>query len=323
MHAYVFLSALIEQFFSHQYSIAQRFAMLSSLAISARELAGLPSLLPAKTPQNGATVATPKQLPHKLHKHYIQAQQQAQSTTLPAKTPQLDAITDSIVHDALSATRENAEHTISGAAREKLLTVRSNKSRVTAVTSTSKPNAAATHPKYTELAVETYIMPLINRFWLYLRDAATSVRNIRGSQFGGNAVDSAALFQPLLLGKFVATLSVLVDAARNSPHFLAIIAPETLQLALALRSIDKADESVQTSTLQLMLIAIDISVSIDGGRELARNHSALMWQAKDWAEVAWTEQEERGGNAPSALAKAAAGLLLRLDTVTSKTIGYH
>lgn len=315
-----------------QYSVAQRFAMLSSLALGARELAGLPSLLPADQSTLSAhttddSEAWPTQkLPPLLHNHFIRRSDQSRpdgGQTLPAvaSAHELDSLTEDITGLALSQTRDAAQDSIPEAAREKLLTVRQTR-RSEIRKQAARANEPNEQPRYTQLAVETFIMPLMNRFWLYLRDVATAPQDRNLGPYAGGSSGTAALLDPMILSKFLGTLAVLIDAAQNSPHYLAVIAPETLELVLSLRGLEKSDETVRTAMLQLTLVVLDTSARVDAGRTLARDFSRLTWQVKDWAEEAWRETEHQGYRVDQS-GRAAAGVLLRLDEVVRKTIGYH
>lgn len=307
-------SAVVEQIFTNQYSIHQKITMLASLAFGARELAGMPALLPAGTEAEAKQQSFPTQrLPGKLHDRFISNKDEPD-----ANGRDLQLLTEDITNIALSRTRENAEGHIPNAGKEKLLTVRQTRQKVTSL-SKEIPQEAFKYPAYNELAVNTFIMPLINRFWLYLRDVATSPQDFRVGAFKGGSAGSVTLLEPMLLSKFLSTVTVLVESARYSPHFLAVLAPEALELVLAIRGINSEDETVQTSMLQLALVVLDGSSSIDAGRTLAREHSKALWQLKDWAEGVWAKTE---GDQVGAEGRAAAGVLLRIDGLVQKTVGY-
>lgn len=290
--------------------------MLVSLALGARELAGEAPLPFAITgPPSEKDHFLSQRLPDKLHERFISNKSDADSTGR-----ELQLLTEDITNIALARTRDSAEGSMPQAQKEKLLTVRSTRQKVaptsrTAAASTTQSKTRA----YNDLAVSTFIMPLLNRFWLYLRDVSTSPQNFRVGVFKGGSAGTVTLLEPLLLSKFLSTMTVLLESARNSPHFLAVIAPETLELVLAIRGINPEDTTVQTSMLQLALVVLDGSTSIDAGRTLAREHSKALWQLKDWAEEVWTKHE---GERVDAEGRAAAGVLLRIDGVVQKTIGY-
>ena len=284
--------------------------------MGARELAGLPPLLPAGKTKN--TSFPTQRLPPTLHEHFL-ADQDSSMMSHPS-LPALDDIAEKITNEALAQVKDSAESSIAGAARDKMLTVRKTKRMI----SSSFASAAdqGSHPTFAILAVDTFVLPLINRFWLYMRDVATSPQDrFKGAYVGGRA-GAAALLDPLILSKYLATLSVLLNAAQNSPHFLVVLAPEVLELVLSLRGAESADEAVRTSILQLILVVLDSSTNMDGGRTLAQDFSTLTWQIKDWTECMWNEKEQRGGQIDQA-GRAAAGILLKLDSMMQMTIGYR
>lgn len=324
-HVYLLSPRLvIEQVFSNQYSINQKTTMLTSLAFGGRELAGLPSLLPSAETmkQQDLSFATQK-LPRKLHARYMVGQissREASSKTLAGS--ELQALTEDITKIALTRTRDSAQDTIPEAAREKMLTVRSTKRKPVFASSTREQTS--TQPAFANLAAETFIMPIINRFWLYMRDVATSSQDFRKGVFSGGSAGSATLLEPLVLTKLVSTLAILIDAGKTSPHFLAVLAPECLEVVLSLRSVQSGDEAVLASLLQLALVVLDSSMMIDGGQMLARDFARPVWRIKDWAEESWNgRRASKQGDEVDATTRAAAGVLLRVEGIVSKTIGYH
>lgn len=281
-----------------------------------------------------------KQLPPALHRRL------AASARQPG---QLEALSGDLTRMALSGAREDAEGTLPGVAREKLLSVRPRTSTRSAAL--SRQQAVPSTPSYTSLAADTFILPLINRFWLYLRDTATSSLSSRGAGGGSYAGGTAApvLLEPILLSKFLATLAVLVHAARHSPVFLAVVVPEVLALVLAIKpsapSVVRAarlrdgqddedddetglDENLVTSAaLELALVTLDATVQLDGGRTLMSSSvvangggGALVVEVKEWAEEVFEREEQRGGGQDGIgrAGRAAAGVLLRVEEVSAK-----
>ncbi|GAA5918510.1 hypothetical protein JCM1841_003273 [Sporobolomyces salmonicolor] len=336
--------AVIEQYFAPSYSITQHYNVLASLALAARELANLSIPAPHGSPSK--SISQPpqfpsKQLPPTLHRRLLGPQQ---------PTGPLEAMTADLTSMALSETRKDAETTIPQAAREKLLSVRRFNSRPSG---SSQAQAATTTPTFTALAAEFFIIPLINRFWLYLRDTATSSLYRTSSStssvgpYAGGA-SASALLEPLLLSKYFATLAVLLHAARHSPTFLAVLVPEALGLVLALRpppsssssmtSFDEDDDArgmdaalVLSSQLELILVLMDATVQLDGGRTLMSGSavsggSNLVAEAKAWAEEVFEAEERKGGEMGVGRAgRAAAGVLLRVEEILGRwrgTVGW-
>ena len=155
------------------------------------------------------------------------------------------------------------------------------------------------------------------------------------------------MLSPLVLSQLLGTLAVLVHAARAAPEWLAVIAPEALELALAVGTrrvshdnddaeaeaeaedarADSANKSasVLASSLELALSVLAGSIALDGGRTLALEHTALTFAAREWAEGiigaldahgSRAAKAQGGGGAPAArLARAAAGVLIRAREV--------
>lgn len=273
-----------------------------------------------------------KQLPPALHSRLLEQQNQQKATG----SAQLELLAADLTNMALSGAREDAETTIPGAARDKLLAVNRTTRRSAGL---SKPALVTTTANFGTLAAEVFILPLLNRFWLYLRDEVTSTRNSAGTYLGGSAVPQ--LLEPIILSRFLATVTVLVQASRHSPAFLAIIVPETLSFLLTLRptimssgsvppqSFGPApalDEDLVTATaLELALTALDGTIHLDGGRMLMSSSVAdgagagLVADIKDWAEEVFEAEERKGGDtAVGRPGRAAAGVLLRIEEIVGK-----
>ncbi|GAA6056593.1 hypothetical protein JCM3770_006657 [Rhodotorula araucariae] len=322
--------AVIEQYFTTSYSVAQRHILLASLAFAARELAGLPiPTAPAMHAKQRASepLFPSKQLPGAMHRRL--------AGSSASERDQLGVLTADLTRMALSGARDDAEATIPGATREKLLSVQRTMKRSAVLT--RQPRTTST-PTFSALAAETFILPLINRFWLYLRDTATSLLSPRGASYTGGAA-TPVLLEPILLAKFLATLAVLVHASRHSPTFLAVIVPEVLAFVLAIKPSAPAavasphvrddddergldEDLVAAAALELVLVALDATVQLDAGRTLmspsaaSGGGGALVFDVKDWAEDVFEREERRGGVGRAG--RAAAGVLLRVEEVSAK-----
>ncbi|OBZ75699.1 DNA replication checkpoint protein tel2 [Grifola frondosa] len=302
---------IIEQFFSNQYSTNQRFAMLNALALGARELASLPLPTTSTRPQISAERITfpSKRLPSALHKKYLTAGDQ-----LNANNP-VQLMLEDISREAIDKGKEATADKVPEFVRERQLRIR-QPPKVTEVTPAGKSRlsgqqVAPRRTTFTEVAAECFICPLINRFWLFLRDEQTreartahqpALHRYRGAGTG-------LVLGAMVLARFLATLAVLVHAARNASVWLAVIAPDALELAVTLgtRPVSQsegededADESggggatsgeggkgkeaaVLTAALELALVVLDGCLELDGGRSLCLEHTTLLLGAGEWA----------------------------------------
>ena len=342
--------AAVEEFFKNQYSTDQRYVMLNALALGARELACLP--LPetaAVQPLTGDRVSFPsKRLPGIQHERYL----------LASSTIQVQELLRDAAHLAIESTREaNADRT-PNLVRERQLRIRQPSKRVTEVrtqqTSTaqlleqlriSQTRSAAT--KFTDVAVESFLYPLMNRFWLFLRDEQTREERTahhRDVLHQYRGAGTGLILNALVLSHFLATLGVLVHASRNAPAWLSVVAPDALELAVTLgtRPVSRADEDeeegsggksggaadknarVLTTALELALVVLDTCVELDGGRSLSLEHTAILLAAGEWAQGLFTLLEKGihvkggGGVAEVRLRKAAAGVVIKVDEISER-----
>ncbi|KAI9510400.1 telomere length regulation protein-domain-containing protein [Russula earlei] len=337
--------AIVEEFFKNQYSTDQRYVMLNGLSLGALELAGLP--LPAKAavhPLAGDRVSFPsKRLPGTQHERYL----------LESSTTQVQGLLQDVARLAIENTREaNADRT-PDLVRERRLCIR----QPAKVTEISQPSTAqlleqirmsrtqSAMTKFTDVAVESFLYPLINRFWLFLRDEQareerTAHRDILHQYRGAG---TGLILNALVLSHLLATLGVLVHASRNAPAWLAVVAPDALELAVTLGtrpisrgaeeegesggesgSGDDKDARVLTTALELALIVLDACVELDGGRSLSLEHTGLLLAAGEWAQGLFARLEKgilvKGGGGASEvrLRKAAAGVVIKVDEVSER-----
>ncbi|SCV73705.1 BQ2448_6135 [Microbotryum intermedium] len=307
---------IIEQYFTPSYSVAQRYTMLTSLALGARELAGLSIEIKAGSLALAAQSASPqtgifpsKQLPPAMHKRIVQASQ---------PTP-LDLWTEDVTRITLSSVREEAKTTIPEASVEKLVRVRRFASATTA------PGTTPTTSSYTSLASDYFIMPLINRFWLYLRDVASMPITQQGPYAGGSG--TAVLLNPLVLTQYLSTLALLLHAARLAPTFSDVLAPEALHLVLALRTSGGREEHPQVleKEMSLILVVLDAIVAFDGGTGLmtrVEGGANLVGEVQGWATEVFERFDGREvGFGEGKAGRTAAGILLRIEEVLSRARG--
>jgi telomere length regulation protein len=152
---------------------------------------------------------------------------------------------------------------------------------------------------------------------------------------------------------------VLVHAARNAPEWLAVVAPDALELAVTLGNtrvlgrevgVDDDDDdddddgggggvgrtskkdnenerkeaAVLSNALELALTVLDGCIEVDGGRSIGLDHTALVLGTGEWATMVFSHLEKGvrmpggGGAQEVKLRRAAAGVLLKVDELTSR-----
>ncbi|KAI0781189.1 telomeric DNA binding protein [Trametes elegans] len=352
--------SIIEEFFRNQYSTEQRFVMLNALALGARELASLP--IPQLQNLSREKVAFPsKRLPPAQHKKYLTAGDHSRTSD------PVGLLLEGISQEAIDKGKEATAEKVPELVRERNLRLRpsSKISEVPPANSDSRHAlmrqlAGPSHPKrttFTEVAAEFFICPFINRFWLFLRDEQTrearTAAQPRLHRYRG--AGTGLVLSALVLGRFLETLAVLVHAARNAREWLAVVAPDALELALTLgtrplsrgEGADAADDDADddggvagagvpgeqrqskdaallTAALELVLIVLDGCLDLDGGRSLGLEHTALLLGAGEWAGKVFGALEDGakalggGGAQEDRLRRAAAGVVLKADELSSR-----
>lgn len=334
-------SVLVEEFFKNQYSGDQRFVAMNALAIGARELSSLP--IPPSLVSPERTKFPSKLLPDPLHKKYTIAET-GQHDVLPL-------LMDELSSRALGNEREARDHHPEFV-RERRLRIQ-QAVRVTQVVPYQplnpfsrilKPTATRPSTKFIDVAAEYFIVPFINRFWAFLRDEqAREERTLfRAGRDRYRGAGTGMILNPIVLAQLLRTLSILVHASQNAPEWLAIIAPDALELAVAIgtRPIShleteddeigpghekpKKEASVLTSGLELALIVLDRALEIDEGKILGLEHTTLVLAIGEWAGKVFASLEKGlkvpggGGVHEAKLNRAAAGVLLKVEELSSK-----
>jgi len=84
------------------------------------------------------------------------------------------------------------------------------------------------------------------------------------------------------------------------------------------------EASVLTSALELALVVLDGALEIDGGRILSLEHTTLIFGLGEWAGKVFANLEKGikiqggGGMHEARLSRTTAGVLLKVDEMTSK-----
>ncbi|WVW86203.1 hypothetical protein I302_108245 [Kwoniella bestiolae CBS 10118] len=324
---------LCEQYFNTQYSLQQKSAILTALAMGARELAGLS----VPTPPTTKKIDFPsKTLPPSLHRKYLTIADIPPSRREPIENGQLEETMSGMRNMLLSKGARKGDD-VPEIARERRLKVGNRKGPLMAELGSLRDSQmiSSSSPKpviaYKDIAGEYFVMPLINRFWEYYKVQSSRMAypgNYKGTGTG-------MILSPLGLEKFLITLCVLLNAARHSPLFLGVLAPEALELALTLgirfSSSSKArdgdemegiDSLVIGSSLELCLVVLDTCVELDGGRSLTMDRSDLLLGIGEWATTIFQNEMEgnevaggQGGRAEGRIRAGAAAVVLKVGEV--------
>jgi len=299
-----------------------------------------------RSPTHDRTSFPSKLLPAALHRKYLMTGNQS--------TDLVQNLLDGISREAINRGNETNTDKVPNLVRERHLRIRKS-AKISEVHSGVDDNILIPQTfrhktTFTDVAAEFFIAPLINRFWLFLRNEQTREARTAHQEplYRYKGAGTGLILNPMVLTHFMGTLAVLVHAAQNAPQWLAIVAPDALELAVTLgtRPISQMQEdededendkqgaqindgkgkeaSVLTTALELVLVVLDGCLELDGGRSLGLEHTALLLGAGEWAGEVFSRLEkgvraEGGGGAQEVkLKRAAAGVLLKVDELTSR-----
>lgn len=266
-------------FFSGDYSLTQRVAMLTTLGLGARELAGVKDsateeLVPAEPSFPS------KQLPPHLHKIYAENK----SANPVAK------ISSSMAREMLSPIASQAADQLSG---PNILKVRTFSSRMEVEKKRQKPipNALA------QIVADNFFFPLTGRWWLQIRASSDSIYS------------STHLLPP-----FLQTLSILLNASGPNTLALPQMTREYWDLLLSVRGLASTDKNILGAVLFGFLMLLETN---ENKERLATEQGKELMETQAWVQMvfqglgAGSEEDER-------VRVLAAGVVVRCQEVIEK-----
>ncbi|KAF2132660.1 hypothetical protein P153DRAFT_309193 [Dothidotthia symphoricarpi CBS 119687] len=266
-------------FFSGDYSLTQRIAMLTTLGLGARELAGVKdsstdNLIPPKPSFPS------KQLPPHLHKMY----------TANQNTSPVSKLTSSMARDMLSPLASQAADQLTG---PNILKVRTFSSRMEVEKKRQKPipNALA------QVVADNFFFPLSGRWWLQVRNSNDSI------------YASTHLLPP-----FLQTLSLLLNASGPNTLSLPQMTREFWDLLLSVRGLAGKDKAVLNAVLFGFLMLLETN---ENKERVATEHGKELMETQAWVKMvfdglgAGSEEDER-------VRVLAAGVVVRCGEVVEK-----
>ena len=243
------VDCVYEQLFTPHYAVAQRVGMLHAVARAAQELAGV-------------------------------------------RVEEVDVAAHRMADDAASHARESGERRTAAAdpARHAARTrERAVQAALHADARTPLPFAppGSVRPtvQYTQVALRTFVFPLVTRFFAYQQ----AHRRRRVAYAGSEVVLSAPVLNALLQ-----TLAVLCYYAQNAAHFFQQLVPDVLELVDHVL-LTEHDSLVAGAALSLALIVLEATVPTSHGVALVRTHAPLLARLQDAAQARFAALEMRAG----------------------------
>lgn len=276
------------QVFDGDYSLSQRMTLLSTLGLSARELAGFKEEDSSMNPSTQADASFPsKQLPPRLHKLYTAS---SNPTTL---------ISTSLSKSFLQPIAASAADSLSG---PNILKVRTFSSRMAVESRRKKPisNALA------KIVAEAFFFPLTGHWW----------QNLQAHGGAGRSQDYNVQFQPMLLSTYLKTLAILLHASGPATLSLAQLTEELWGVALRVRTHAFEDVAVLEAVLFVFLTILEIN---EDKRGLAEEFGKELMETQGWVELVF-ERSSGGGDDEEGrrVRMLAAGVLVKTREVVEK-----
>ncbi|KAH9809361.1 hypothetical protein DFH28DRAFT_1133582 [Melampsora americana] len=319
---------LIEQLFFHQYSITQRICMLNALVLGAKELAESTSIsadtikfrdtsnLPASSNSSSSQINNIRSLLDSRPELLSDMSRDLTKYTLERVRNQNGA--DRPTDQALSSNTTRISSSLEKARLQKL------------IPTTNQP------ARLPMLATEYFIMPMINRMWIYLEEATSAqLDRGRGQPYLGSGW--AILLQPMLLSRFVQSLTILLYLSRNSVDFLNVYLVESLVLSIKLRthiyeSRMSGEEVVESALLEMNLMVLDITINLGGGWKLIKENSGkgnewirlldsgegLLGVIHNWAAAVVEVEQYRTGSELTRTGLAAVGVIILIERLMQR-----
>ncbi|KAF2682510.1 hypothetical protein K458DRAFT_370430 [Lentithecium fluviatile CBS 122367] len=274
----------VRAFFSGDYSLTQRTAILTTLGLGARELAGLKDTATEDLVPPSPSFPS-KQLPPHLHALY--------SSTSPGSDP-LARITSNVSKQLLSPLAAQAADSLTGPS---ILKVRTFSSRMEVEARRSKPipNALA------QIVAENFFFPLTGRWWIATRSSSSS---------------NSLYTSTHLLPAFLHTLALLLQASGPSTLSLPQMTREFWALLLSLRSHALNDTRILSALLFALLMLLETNADKE---RLATEQGKELIETQEWVKMVFENLPggQEGGE-EERVRVLAAGVVVRCQEVVEK-----
>ncbi|KAF2186905.1 hypothetical protein K469DRAFT_749330 [Zopfia rhizophila CBS 207.26] len=267
-------------FFSGDYSLTQRVAMLTTLGLGARELAGLKDS--TTEDQIPPTPDFPsKTLPPNLHRIYGN------------KTDPVGKITSRLSKQMLEPMAATAADKLSG---PDILKVRTFSSRMEVEKKRKKPIPN----KLAQIVADNFFFPLTGRWWV----------NTQSTSFGSENLYTS----PQLLPPYLQTLAILMNASGPNTLALPQMTREFWDLLLSVRGIAPQDKTILSALLFALLMLLETN---ENKERLANEQAKELLETQEWVRRVF-EGLSGGGEEDEKVRVQAAGVLIRCQEVVEK-----
>jgi telomere length regulation protein len=270
------------------YWIAQRLAILTSLAIAARELAG--HKINNNSSNLGGEAIVEKDSASKRLPPWLKA---FSDTDRQLTTP-VETITSRMNKDMIQPMAASAADQLTG---PNALKVRTFSSRL----KNEQKGKRLIRNDLSKIVANSFFFPLTDRFKLEME--------VRGSV--------SAFSTPILLAHYLKTLALLVNAAGPSTLSLPAITADLLALCLSPRLRGSALEHLPVLDAHLFCLLTILDVNSVAERDLVNSHGNEILEIKSWVESVLS-QTDSGDSERERVHVLAAGVLVRCSEIIER-----
>lgn len=282
-------------FFEGDYSLSQRTAILISIGLAAREIAGFDT----GTFKSSANFPS-KQLPEKIQQLYLDSgggqSELSDGRQLKALPPNaIESMSQALTADFLAPVAATAADSATGPDVLKLQSFTARYKRKTS----AKPRVRAIPNTTASLLAQSFFSPLTAHFQVALRSSRRVVLN------------------PAMLALYLQTLGIIVNSAGPTTLSLPQITSELWDLLLGVRV--HVLEDLGALKGWLVAMAALLQVNGDDMRRLCEDHGRAIFETREW--VGGVFERIRGddnGGQESDVKMLAAGVLIKLGEAVER-----
>lgn len=290
-------------FFEGDYSLSQRTAVLISIGLAAREVAGFDT----GTFQSSAAFPS-KQLPDKIQGLYLEANKDHSPqlggnrlTALPANA--IESMSQALTADFLGPMAAKAADSTTG---PDVLKLQSFTARYSKRKASARPRVRAIPNTTAALLARSFFAPLTAHFQVALRAARRVVLN------------------PALLALYLQTLGIVVGAAGPATLALPQMTSELWDLLLGMRVHAVEDLGALRGWLVALAALLQVHDDAAGGggmRRLCEDHGRDIFETREWVGGVFERirgDDASGGGEENDVKMLAAGVLIKLGEAVER-----
>ncbi|KAK7540773.1 telomere length regulation protein-domain-containing protein [Phyllosticta citribraziliensis] len=278
----------VHSFYTGDFSISQRAAILTALGLGARELADFGDDDENNSKDKASSSFPTKTLPPALHKIY---------SADDSKTP-IDAMSNQLKQRLISPLALDAADKLTGPSA---LKVRTFSSRMDVAKRRRVINNALA-----KVVAHGIFFPLTGGWWAYARAS--------GMNRGGGGAGNGILHSPHVLPLLLKTLAIVLHAAGPATLSLPQMTAELLDLLLSLRAVAVADAAVLEAVLFALLAAMEVN---EDGEQLVRDQARELLETQEWVRTVF-ENTAGGSEEEERVRSLAAAVLVRIGDVVER-----